>query len=90
MSGYRLFLLDDAVEFLISLRAPERKVLRAKLEAIRDFPAHHAEYTRRDAVGRRIDGCLAGKFAIEYWEDTADMDLKIISIDWADGRPSRR
>lgn len=73
----------------MGLRSPDRRLLRAKLEAIRDFPTHHAEYHRRDDVGRRIDGCLVGKFAIEYWEDTADMDLKIISIAWADGRPPR-
>lgn len=90
MMNYRLFLLDEAVEFLLGLSSADRRFLRAKLEAIRDFPTHHAEYYRRDATGRRIDGCVAGKFAIEFWEDTANMDLKIISITWADGRSPRR
>lgn len=81
---YRLFLLDEALEFLLTLRSSDRQFLRKKLEAIREFPSHHAEYERRDATDRRIAGCIAGRFAIEYWEDTADGDLKITHIGWAD------
>ncbi|TDU71299.1 hypothetical protein EI77_02422 [Prosthecobacter fusiformis] len=81
---YRLFLLDEAIEFLLNLRAADRQLLRRKLEAIREFPSYHAEYERRDATDRRIAGCVMGRFAIEYWEDIADGDLKITHIGWAD------
>lgn len=82
---YRLFLLGDAATFLYSLRRTERDRLIRHLEAIADFPSHHSQYSYRDVRGRRIDGCIAGKHAIEWWEDTADEDLNVISISFADG-----
>lgn len=83
---YRLFISNDALEFLLNLRANDRQMIRRQLEAIRQFPSVHAHYEWHDTTGRRIQGCIAGKFAIDYWEDFADRDLKIISIQSADGR----
>ena len=89
--SYRLFLLGEAATFLYSLKRAERDRLIRRLGLICEFPSHHSQYSYRDARGRRIDGCIAGKHAIEWWEDTADEDLKVISISWADGhnRPAR-
>ncbi len=81
---YRLFIVDEALEFMLSLSKRDRQLIRKHLERIRDFPSNYVEYERRDVTGRRIDGCLAGRFAIEYWEDAADGDLKITHIGWAD------
>ncbi|MFO1440654.1 MAG: hypothetical protein U1F81_20210 [Verrucomicrobiaceae bacterium] len=82
--SYRLFILDEAMQFLIGMKKPERQRLREKLELIRSYPSNHVEYERRDAAGRRISGCIVGRHAIEYWEDTADMDVKVIYIGLAD------
>jgi hypothetical protein len=82
--NYRLFIVGEAIEFMLSLTKRDRGMIRNHLEKIRDFPSHYAEYERRDAVGRAIAGCVVGRFAIEYWEDGADQDLKVTHIGWAD------
>lgn len=81
---YRLFISQQALEFLLSLKSNDRKLIRRQLEAIRDFPSSHTHYEWHDATGRRIQGCIVGKFAIDYWEDFADRDVKIIAIQPAD------
>jgi hypothetical protein len=80
---YRLFISQQALE-LLSLKDNDRKQIRRHLEAIRDFPSTQAHYEWHDAAGRRIQGCIVGKFAIDYWEDFADRDVKIIAIQPAD------
>lgn len=82
--NYRLFILDEAMEFLIGMKKHDRHQVREKLEHIRSYPSYHAEYERRDAVGRRISGCVIGRHAIEYWEDAADGDVKVTYIGLAD------
>jgi hypothetical protein len=86
---YRLFLQAEAASFLFSLTKEQRHRLLIRLEAICDYPSHQSQYTYHDDRGRRIDGCVAAKHAIEWWEDTADGDLKVIAISWADGHGRR-
>lgn len=81
---YRLFISQQALEFLLGLKGNDRKLIRRQLEATRDFPANHAHYEWQDATGRRIQGCIVSKLAIDYWEDFADHHVKIITIQPAD------
>ncbi|MBX7208211.1 MAG: hypothetical protein K1X78_07870 [Verrucomicrobiaceae bacterium] len=82
---YRLFLLGEAATFLYSMKRAERDRLIRHLESISEFPPHYSQYSYRDNRGRRIEGCIVGKHAIEWWEDTAHEDLKVLSITPADG-----
>lgn len=81
----RRLLIDSTVlEFLSQLRKRDREFLLARFEAIRDFPAQHMDYVHRDESGRDLDGHVAGRFAIEFWDDLADRHLKIMGVTWAD------
>jgi mRNA-degrading endonuclease RelE of RelBE toxin-antitoxin system len=81
----RRLLIDSTVlEFLGSLRKRDREFLLTRFEAIRDFPAHHADYVHRGENGRTLDGHIAGRFAIIFWDDAADHHLKIMGVTWAD------
>ena len=81
----RRLLIDSTVlEFLGRLRKRERDFLLARFEAIRDFPARHVDYRHRDGNGRDLDGHIAGRFAIVFWDDFADRHLKIMGVTWAD------
>jgi hypothetical protein len=42
--NYRLFILDEAMEFLIGMKKRDRHQVREKLEHIRSYPSYHAEY----------------------------------------------
>ena len=66
------------------LRKGDRAFLLARFEAIRDFPGRHADYRTTDSTGRELDGHIAGRFAIVFWDDFADRHVKILGVMWAD------
>jgi hypothetical protein len=80
----RLLIDSTVIEFLGRLRKREREFLLGRFESIRDYPANHADYIHRDEYGRDLDGHIAGRFAIVFWDDLADRHLKIMSVAWAD------
>lgn len=80
----RLLVDSSVLEFVGNLRKHDREFLRARFEAIRDFPGQHADYRVRDETGREIDGHIAGRFAIIFWDDFADRHVKILGITSAD------
>lgn len=78
-------LIDSAVlEFMGSLRKRDRDFLLARFEAIRDFPNRFADYRTTDPTGRELDGHIAGRFAIVFWDDITDRHVKILGVMWAD------
>lgn len=72
------------LEFIGLLRKKERAFLLARFEAIRDFPSRHADYRTTDSTGRELDGHIAGRFAIVFWDDFPDRHVKILGVMWAD------
>ncbi len=81
----RRLLIDPTVlDFPGRLRQGERGFLLARFEAIRDFPARHVDYRCRDENGRDLDGHIAGRFAIIFWDHLGDRHLKIMGVTWAD------
>jgi hypothetical protein len=42
------------------------------------------DYRVRDDDGRDLDGHIAGRFAIHFWDDFADRHVKIMGVTWAD------
>ncbi len=83
---YRLLVSWEAVEFIEKLAKADRQKLRQRLLAIAEYPQHFSDYSEADEVGRRIDVHICGKFAVKYWEDSADKDLKIVRIISSDRR----
>jgi hypothetical protein len=67
-----------------TLRKRDRDSLLQRFDAIRDFPAQHMDYRVRDDDGRDLDGHIAGRFAIHFWDDFADRHVKIMGVTWAD------
>jgi len=80
----RLLIDAEVLGFLAGLRKQDRDFLLARFEAIRDFPAHHMDYRYRDETGRDLDGHVAGRFAIGFWDDLTDRHVKIMKVSWAD------
>jgi hypothetical protein len=78
-------LIDSLVlEFVGSLPKRDREFLLARFAAIRDFPGQHADYRTTDETGRELDGHIAGRFAIVFWDDFADRHVKILTVTRAD------
>lgn len=81
----RRLLIDSLVlEFVAKLKRRDREFLIARFEAIRDFPSRHVDYRTTDESGRELDGHIAGRFAIAFWDDFADRHVKIMDVTWAD------
>ncbi len=81
----RRLLIDSLVlEFAGKLRKRDREFLLSRFGAIRDFPERYVDYLTTDETGRELDGHIAGRFAIVFWDDFADRHVKILGVSWAD------
>ncbi len=73
----RLLIDLSVLEFVGALRKSDRDFLLARFAVIRDFPERYCDYRTQDETGRDIDGHVAGRFAIVFWNDFADRHVKI-------------
>lgn len=81
----RRLLIDSLVlEFVGRLKKRDREFLIARFETIRDFPERYVDFRTTDESGRGLDGHIAGRFAIVFWDDFADRHVKIMDVTWAD------
>jgi hypothetical protein len=81
---YRLLIDLDVLEILDGLRKPTRRRLLAHFQKIRSFPGNYVDYYEHDAVGRRVQISIVAGWAIHYWDDSADRQVKILSLRPAD------
>jgi hypothetical protein len=86
MDPFRLLIDCDAVVFAEGLPRAARQSIRARLWEIRGYPVNRSDYTERDAVGREVAINICGAFAIKFWVDHADRQIKIPDIHPADRR----
>lgn len=84
MSDARLLIGIEALDFLRTLRPREQKQLLDHFREIATFPSHFSDFIEYDAVGRRLEVHVYGRFAIKYWNDFADRTVKILDLHLAD------
>jgi hypothetical protein len=51
---------------------------------IRNFPYNNADYTQVGPVGRQVHINVSAKYALKYWIDEADRQIKVLDILLAD------
>lgn len=51
------------------------------------FPSNYCDFFEYDSVGRRVGVHVFGKFAIKFWDDSADRHVKILDLHLADRSP---
>jgi hypothetical protein len=81
---YRLRIDLEVLEVLDGLAKADRRRLLAQFHKIRSFPGNYADYYQHDAVGRRAQISIVAGWAIHYWEDFADRQVKILTLGPAD------
>lgn len=84
---FRLLIDYEVIEFMETLPRKDRLMLRNRFVAIQDFPGNYSDYVEYDLVGSRVEIHIFGKFAIKFWTDHADQDIKILDLHFAD-RPN--
>jgi len=73
---YRLLIDLEIVGLLQALPPGQRRNLLCHFGEIQRYPAAHSDYTDTDAQGRRVDVSVTDGFAIYYWIDEADQQVK--------------
>ncbi len=86
---YRLLIDLEVVTLLQTLPARRRRNLLNHFRALERYPSAHSDYTEADAHDRRVDVSVREGFAIYYWIDEADRQVKILQLIAADSSGSR-
>jgi hypothetical protein len=81
---YRLLIDIEVIEILDRLPKRVRHQLLGHLHRIRSFPSNYSDYSERDSVGRRVEICIVSRWAIHYWIDSADRQVKVLALKAAD------
>ena len=81
---YRLLVDFEVLYFMETLKKSEQKKLRNRFIEIQSFPGQYSDFKEEDSNGRLVDIHVFGKYAIKFWEDSADKHLKILDVHFAD------
>ena len=78
MYGYEIY------HTLRAVRESNREQILRFLELLADDPFRKGDYAERDSTGRQFQIKVIGKFALYYWPDHAEKEVRIIDLVDAD------
>lgn len=84
MNPYRVFVRMEASEALRSIRGIQRASLAAFIESLSTEPDTKGDYSERDETGRDLEIKVVGSFAITFWPDHAEKEVKVVDVRRAD------
>ena len=84
MSDSRLLIAIEVLDFLRTLRRREQQDLLRRCREIAAFPSKFSDFVEYDSTGRRLGVHVFGRFAIKFWDDSADRHVKILDLHFAD------
>ena len=84
MSGSRLLIDIEVLEFLRTCKRKEQEDLLKRFREIAAYPSNYSDFAEYDSKGRRVDVHIHIGFAIKFWDDFADRHVKILEIHSAD------
>jgi hypothetical protein len=82
--AWKVVFNDEAVEFLLSCRAPARRTLLGFLDKLRNNPHLAGDFAETDDTGRPLQVKLHRQFLITFWADHAVKEVRIVEIEPAD------
>jgi hypothetical protein len=82
MSENRLLIDIEVFKFLQTLRRRDQENLLKRVRNIAGFPSNYSDFIEHDSAGRRVDVHIFEKFAIKFWNDSADRHLKFWTFIW--------
>lgn len=80
----RLLIDAEVFQSLELLPVRVRQKLWKRMQEIGASPDRFTDYQEQTREGREADVHLCGQFAIAYWDDFADSDVKILALRPAD------
>jgi mRNA-degrading endonuclease RelE of RelBE toxin-antitoxin system len=81
---WRLLVALRALEFVEALPARVRKQIRTRFQDMELHPESCSEYVEYDEKGRLLDACVCEGYAIIFWLDVPDRQVKVLRVEPAD------
>jgi hypothetical protein len=80
MPPYRVFIAADVIATLRAIRGREKHLITRLFELLADNPFRVGDCTERDDIGRPIQVLVIDRYAVCYWADHADKEVKILDL----------
>jgi hypothetical protein len=77
---YALLVDYEVIEFIGRLNRKEQTAIWKRMRQIRDFPYNNSDYFEFDPFGRQVHIDVSAKYALKYWIDEADRQIKVLDI----------
>jgi hypothetical protein len=74
----------EVLDFLRTLRRREQQELLKRFREIAAFPAKFSDFFENDSEGCPVEVHIFGRFAIKFWDDFADRQVKVLDLHFAD------
>jgi len=82
--AFRLLIDLEVLETLQALPRGRRGKVLAHLRKLQESPERYSDYIDQDTSGRQVDVSVYNGWAIFYWIDHADRQIKILQMMIAD------
>ncbi len=86
MKPLALLIDYDVIEFIGRLSPKERAAVWQRMRKIRGYPYNSSDYSEVDPFGHYVHFNVSAKYAIKYWIDEADHQIKVLDIIPSDRR----
>jgi hypothetical protein len=86
MKPFELLIAYRVVEFIQQQNRSDRNAIEVALDSLKEFPHNCKDLTERQSSGREHFVYLRGKFAVKYWIDEWEREVKVMKIQLRDRR----
>ena len=86
MKPFEVVLAYPAVEFIERQVRSERAAIKAALQLIKESPHNRKDLTESHPSDREHFVFLRGKYAIKFWIDEWEFEVKVLNIQLRDRR----
>ncbi|MCC5842606.1 MAG: hypothetical protein JJT96_20990 [Opitutales bacterium] len=84
MDPYQVFIAEDVVEVISTLRSHEKGALREFISGLAFNPDRLGDFPERDRSGRETQCKIIGDYALCFYPDHAVREIKVFEINRAD------
>jgi hypothetical protein len=86
MKPFKLAVVFEVLEFIQQLSPSDRQAINRTLIELRESPEDGKHILEREPGGREIFVHLSGKFALKFWIDVWEREVKVIAMRFRERR----
>ncbi len=81
---YELYVRHEVYQALTLIRGSNRQRILNFIEYLATNPFDEGDYSERDRTGRNCQVRILGKYAVYYWPDHVEKEVRIVDLIDAD------